>query len=85
MTEEDTMNIVRAFVLVCLATLVSACATTEEDPDVMADNSNGCRKVHIAGTRFPKTVCTTGSEGLSDVDKDRLRDAIGGPIVTEPK
>ena len=66
-----------------LAILLSACATSGESDGTFAGNSDGCRKVHIAGTRFPKTICGTGSEGLSEVDKDRLRDAIGGPIVTE--
>jgi len=70
-------------VLCCSAALISACATKGDNDGFIADNSDGCRRVHIAGTRFPKTVCGTGSQGLTDVEKDRLREAIGGPIVTE--
>ena len=77
------MKLARVMALFSLVILMSACATSGDSDRTMAGNSDGCRKVHIAGTRFPKTVCGTGSEGLSNVDKDRLRDAIGGPIVTE--
>lgn len=77
------MRFVSALALSGLAVLLSACATSGENDGTIADNANGCRKVHIAGTRFPKTICGTGSQGLTDLEKDRLRDAIGGPIVTE--
>ena len=77
------MKWVRMLALSGLAALPSACVTTGENADTVAGFSDGCRKVHVAGTRFPKTVCGTGSQGLTDLEKDRLRDAIGGPIVTE--
>lgn len=77
------MNKVRVLALPGLAALLSACVTSGDSTGTIADNANGCRKVHIAGTRFPKTICGTGSQGLTDLEKDRLRDAIGRPIVTE--
>ncbi len=77
------MRIVKVLALIGLATLLAACVTRGETAGTIADNSNGCRKVHIAGTRFPKTICGTGSQGLTDLEKDKLREAIGGSIVTE--
>lgn len=77
------MRNVRVLAFSGLAALLSACVTSGENAGTIADNSNGCRKVHIAGTRFLKTICGTGSQGLTDLEKDKLREAIGGPIVTE--
>ena len=62
---------------------LSACASTEGREGATASKSDGCRKVHIAGTRFPKTVCGKSGQGLTEDEKERLREAIGRPIVTE--
>jgi hypothetical protein len=66
------------------AVLLTACASTGQlEGETVASISDGCRKVHIAGTRFPKTICDTNQQGLTEMDKEKLREAIGRPIVTE--
>jgi hypothetical protein len=65
--------------VVCCVVL-AACATPERYAN--AGNPAGCRTVYVAGSAIPRRQC--GASGsLSEMEKDRLRRAMGGPILTE--
>jgi hypothetical protein len=62
--------------------LLAGCAASDQKATVANNRSGPCRTVYVVGTHIPQKQCTP-TEALSDFEKERLRRAMGGPIVTE--
>ena len=67
-------------VTVVFCAVLAACAAPDRQASV--NNPSVCKKVYVAGSAIPRRQCETQA-GLTDMERDRLRRAIGGPIVTE--
>jgi hypothetical protein len=61
--------------------VLTACVTSNQNAN-LANDRVVCKKVYHVSSHIPKTVCGP-TRSLTEFERERLRKAIGGPILSE--